>query len=83
VYVLAEILKPRDFVYETSLEKVFADTLSKLQSQPTLIAFAPDDQEWQQTPEASKLLISYLLARLTNEELIDLSQEEAQIKFRG
>lgn len=83
VYVLAEILKPRDFVYQPSLEKIFADTLSKLQSQPTLSAFAPDDQEWNQTPEASKLLISYLLARLMNEELIDMSQEGAQIKLLG
>lgn len=75
VYVLAEILTPKDFVYRPSMEQIFSEAYSKLRNHPTLSVFAPDEGSWEHTPVQSKLLCVYLLARLMNEELIDLSKD--------
>jgi hypothetical protein len=81
VYVLAEILNPRDFVYRPSLEKVFAETYQRLKSHGTLAVFAPSEDAWNKSPEETKLLCVYLLSRLMNDELIDLSKD--QLDTRG
>ena len=81
VYVMAEILQPRDFVHKPSIEKLIAETYAKLQAHETLSIFAPDAVSWAQTPEPSKLLCVYLLSRLMNEELIDLSKDDLVAAF--
>jgi hypothetical protein len=76
VYVLAEILQPRDFVHKPSIDKICTEAYERLKQHPTMSAFAPGDEAWAQTPEPTKLLCVYLLSRLMNEELIDLSKDE-------
>jgi hypothetical protein len=76
VYVMAEILQPRDFVHQPSIEKICNDAFERLKQHPTMSAFAPGDEAWAQTPEPAKLLCVYLLSRLMNEELIDLSKDD-------
>jgi hypothetical protein len=75
IYILAEILDANSFIYKESLEKVFSDTYKRLIEHEALRIFAPDEKSWRETPEATKLLCVYLVARLMNEELIDLAKE--------
>jgi hypothetical protein len=80
VYVLAEILNPRDFVYRPSLEKIFSETYERLKGHGTLGVFAPSEASWNDSPEETKLLCVYLLSRLMNDELIDLSKDQQSTK---
>lgn len=71
VYVLAGILKPTDFVRRSDLSMVLRDSLKQMRRNPVLGSFAPNDDDWETTPESVKFMLIMLYQRLTNEELID------------
>lgn len=71
VYVLAGILKPTDFVRRADLPVILQDSLKQIRRNPVVGSFAPNDQDWAQTPESVKFMLVMLYQRLTNEELID------------
>jgi hypothetical protein len=75
VYLLAEILKPSDFVDRDSLPKKFAQLYDILQGDDSIRPFLPSNDVWAKTPVDSKLLIYFMFKQITGKEIQQLADE--------
>lgn len=75
VYLLAEILKPSDFVERDSLPKKFAQLYEILVGDDSMRPFMPSIEVWNKTPTDSKLLIYFMFKQITGKEIEQLAQE--------
>ena len=71
IYILAEILKPEDFVIPQSLDERTYLSFKKLGSDPVWSCTAPSTNDWNATPSGVRLLVALMYERLSETILLD------------
>jgi hypothetical protein len=82
VYLLAEILKPADFVERESLPKRLSQLYDVMLSDDTMRPYVPSADAWARTPTDTKLLVYFMFKEVTGKEIDNLANELA-IRKRG
>lgn len=71
VYILAEILKPEDFVIPQSLDERTYLSFKKLGADPVWSCTVPSIDDWNITPSGVRLLVALMYERLSETVLLD------------
>lgn len=71
IYILAEILKPEDFVIPQSLDERTYLSFKKLGADPVWSCTVPSTKDWNATPSGVRLLVALMYERLSETVLLD------------
>lgn len=71
VYILAEILKPEDFVMPQTLDERTYLSFKKLGADPVWACVTPSLDDWEKTPSCVRLLVALMYERLSETILLD------------
>lgn len=71
VYLLAELMEPKDFFVETSLEDRLMHVYKTMGSDPDWRGFMPSIEEWNSSPLNMRLALSIMYERASEKTLLE------------
>lgn len=71
VYILAEILRPEDFVIPQSLDERTYLSFKKIAADPVWSCVVPSTEDWNATPSNVRLLVTLMYERLAETILLE------------